>query len=137
MTPEQLLQGYGSASASGVTAQILDRTLISFRIGDPAGAHRIFDATGSSLASGRWNTPGSPLIYSSEHYSTALLEKLIRGAGRLLPNQHYIEIMSHLQARLRLCSERPQSPSASPDPAAGFAETWRSVAPQRGASCWI
>jgi RES domain-containing protein len=75
-----------------VTAQILDRTLISFRIGDPAGAHPIFDATGSSLAPGRWNTLGSPLIYSSEHYSTALLEKLVRGSGRLPPSQHYVQI---------------------------------------------
>jgi RES domain-containing protein len=75
-----------------VTAQILDRGLTSFRIGDPAGAHPIFDATGSTLAPGRWNTPGSPLIYSSEHYSTALLEKLVRGNGRLPPNQHYVEI---------------------------------------------
>ncbi len=73
----------------GVTAQILDRTLTSFRIGDPAGAHPIFDATGPTLAPGRWNTPGSPLITSSEHYSTALLEKLVRGSGRLPPNQHY------------------------------------------------
>lgn len=75
-----------------MTAQTLDRTLTAFRIGDPAGAYPIFDATGSSLAPGRWNTPGSPLIYSSEHYSTALLEKLVRGNGRLPPNQHYIEI---------------------------------------------
>ena len=75
-----------------MTAQILDRTLTSFRIGDPAGAHPIFDATGSTIASGRWNTPGSPLIYSSERYSTALLEKLVRGSGRLPPNQHYIQI---------------------------------------------
>jgi RES domain-containing protein len=75
-----------------VTAQILDRTLISFRIGDPAGPHPIFDATGSSVAPGRWNTPGSPLIYSSEHYSTALLEKLVRGSGRLPPNQHYVQV---------------------------------------------
>ena len=75
-----------------MTAQILDRTLAAFRIGDPAGAHPIFYAGGSSLAPGRWNTPGSPLIYSSEHYSTALLEKLVRGSGRLPPNQHYIQI---------------------------------------------
>ena len=47
---------------------------------------------GSSLAPGRWNTPGSPLIYSSGHYSTALLEKLVHGSGRLPPNQHYIQI---------------------------------------------
>jgi RES domain-containing protein len=75
-----------------VTAQRLDRTLTAFRIGDPAGAYPIFDATGSTIAPGRWNTRGSPVIYSSEHYSTALLEKLVHGSGRLPPNQHYIEI---------------------------------------------
>jgi len=75
-----------------VTAQVLDRTLNCYRIGDPAGAYPIFDATGSTLAPGRWNTPGSPVIYSSEHHSTALLEKLVHGSGRLPPNQHYIEI---------------------------------------------
>lgn len=75
-----------------MTAQILDRTLSSFRIGDPGGAYPIFDATGSTIAPGRWNTPGSPIIYSSEHYSTAVLEKLVHGSGRLPPNQHYIEI---------------------------------------------
>jgi RES domain-containing protein len=75
-----------------VTAQILDRTLFCFRIGDPNGAHPIFDATGSTIAPGRWNTLGSPIIYTSEHYSTALLEKLVHGSGRLPPNQHYIRI---------------------------------------------
>jgi RES domain-containing protein len=75
-----------------VTAQILDRTLGCFRIGDPGGAYPIFDATGSTIAPGRWNTQGSPLIYTSHHYSTALLEKLVHGSGRLPPNQHYVEI---------------------------------------------
>jgi len=75
-----------------VTAQILDRTLACFRIGDPAGAYPIFDATGSTLAPGRWNTPASPVIYTSEHYSTALLEKLVRGSGRLPPNQHFVTV---------------------------------------------
>ncbi|OHV78202.1 RES family NAD+ phosphorylase [Ensifer sp. LCM 4579] len=75
-----------------MTAQILDRTLTCYRIGDPAGTYPIFDATGSTIAPGRWNTPGSPLIYTSEHYSTALLEKLVHGSGRLPPNQHYVEI---------------------------------------------
>ena len=73
-----------------MTAQILDRTLSCFRIGDPSGAYPIFDATGSTLAPGRWNTAGSPVIYTSEHYSTALLEKLVHGSGRLPPNQHYV-----------------------------------------------
>jgi RES domain-containing protein len=75
-----------------VTAQALDRGLSCFRIGDPAGSYPIFDATGSTIAPGRWNTAGSPLIYASKHSSTALLEKLMHGSGRLPPNQHYIEI---------------------------------------------
>jgi RES domain-containing protein len=73
-------------------AQVLDRVLRCYRIGDPAGTHPIFDATGSSLYPGRWNTPGSPMIYASEHYSTAMLEKLVHGSGRLPPNQHFIDI---------------------------------------------
>jgi RES domain-containing protein len=75
-----------------VTAQVLDRTLFCYRIGDPAGTYPIFDATGSTFAPGRWNTPASPVIYASEHYSTALLEKLAHGSGLLPPNQHYVAI---------------------------------------------
>jgi RES domain-containing protein len=75
-----------------LTAQQLDRVLKCYRIGDPNGTHPIFDATGSKLYPGRWNTPGSPMIYTSEYYSTAMLEKLVHGSGRLPPNQHFIEI---------------------------------------------
>ena len=75
-----------------MTAQTLDRTLSCFRIGDPNGAYPIFDATGSTIAPGRWNTSGSPMIYTSEHFSTALLEKLVHGSGRLPPNQHHITV---------------------------------------------
>ena len=32
------------------------------------------------------------MIYASEHYSTALLEKLVHGGGALPPNQHAITI---------------------------------------------
>jgi RES domain-containing protein len=75
-----------------VTAQKLDRTLTSYRIGDPSGVYPIFDATGSTLAPGRWNTPGSPVIYTSEHFSTALLEKLVHGSGMLPPHQHFVTV---------------------------------------------
>jgi RES domain-containing protein len=75
-----------------VTPQKLDRVLVCYRIGDPEGAYPIFDATGSRLYPGRWNTPGSPMIYASEHYSTAMLEKLVNGSGELPPNQHYVAI---------------------------------------------
>ena len=73
-------------------AQKLDRVLKAYRIGDPNGDYPIFDATGSRLAPGRWNTPASPMIYTSEHYSTAMLEKLVHGSGSMPPNQHFIEI---------------------------------------------
>jgi RES domain-containing protein len=75
-----------------VTAQRLDRILTAFRIGDPRGAYPIFDATGSKLSPGRWNTSASPVIYASQYYSTAMLEQLVRGSGTLPPNQHFIEI---------------------------------------------
>lgn len=75
-----------------MTAQRLDRVLEAYRIGDPEGAYPIFDATGSKLYRGRWNLPASPMIYASEHYSTAMLEKLAHGSGFLPPNRHYIEI---------------------------------------------
>jgi RES domain-containing protein len=52
----------------------------------------IFDATGSTIMPGRWNTSTSPMIYTSEHYSAAILEKLVRSAGFMPPNQHYIRI---------------------------------------------
>ena len=32
------------------------------------------------------------MIYASQHYSTAMLEKLVRASGELPPNQHFIEI---------------------------------------------
>jgi RES domain-containing protein len=75
-----------------VRRQRLDRILTCYRIGDPDGVYPIFDATGSTLSAGRWNTPASPMIYASEHYSTAMLEKLVNGSGRLPPNQHFITI---------------------------------------------
>lgn len=75
-----------------MTAQILDRVLTCYRIGDPSGRHPIFSAEGSAIAPGRWNDASTPMIYTSEHYSTAMLEKLVHGSGQLPPNQHFIEI---------------------------------------------
>jgi len=75
-----------------VSAQKLDRIFNAYRVGDPDGDFPIFDASGSKLWPGRWNTTASPMIYTSEHYSTAMLEKLVHGNGRMPPNQHWIEI---------------------------------------------
>ncbi len=75
-----------------MTPQTLDRVLTCYRIGDPSGAYPIFDATASTASPGRWNTANSPVLYTSEHYSTALLEKLVHANGILSPNQHFIAI---------------------------------------------
>ena len=109
-----------------MTAQVLDRTLTTFRIGDPAGSYPIFDATGSTLAPGRWNTPGSPVIYTSEHYSTALLEKLVHGSGRLPPNQHYVTVTIPRGVSYEVLSE-PALPGWDTMPAMvskAFGERW-------------
>ena len=73
-------------------AQILDRTLTCYRIGDPDGEFPIYDATGSRLFPGRWNLADTPVIYAAENYSTAMLEKLVSGNGKIPPNQHSITI---------------------------------------------
>jgi RES domain-containing protein len=75
-----------------VTGQTTDRVLTCYRIGDPAGLFPIYDSEGARLYPGRWNTADSPVIYTSEHYATAMLEKLVHGNGILPPNQHYIRI---------------------------------------------
>lgn len=75
-----------------MTAQRLDRTLGAWRIGDPNGIYPIYDATGSTIAPGRWNDAATPVIYTAEHYGAALLEKLVHGSGHLPPNQHAVRI---------------------------------------------
>lgn len=67
-----------------MTVQKADRVLTCYRIGDPDGTFPICDAEGARLYPGRWNTPTSPIIYTSEHYSAAMLEKLVH-ANLLLP----------------------------------------------------
>lgn len=69
-----------------------DRTLFAYRIGDLEGRFPLYDAEGSRHHPGRWNTPASPMIYASEHYSTAMLEKLVHASALLPPNQHFIRL---------------------------------------------
>lgn len=109
-----------------MTAQRLDRVLKCYRIGDPDGAYPIFDAGGSTVWPGRWNTPSSPMIYASEHYSTAMLEKLAHGSGHLPPNQHFIEITlpNGLSYEVVTPARVPGWDTASPEPRR-FGEAWQ------------
>ena len=110
-----------------MTAQTLPRVMTCFRIGDPNGAFPIFDATGSTLAPGRWNTPVSRMIYTSEHYSTAMLEKLVHGSGHLPPNQHYVEITlpNGLSYETLNPAHLPGWDDAIPSVSKGYGETWQ------------
>lgn len=52
----------------------------------------MYDSEGVRLYPGRWNLLASPIIYTSEHYSTAMLEKLVHANSILPPTQHYVRI---------------------------------------------
>lgn len=70
----------------------LDQPLTAVRIGDPKGEYPIWDDGGARKVSGRWHEASAGVIYASEHYSTAMLEKLVHYEGEMPPNQHFIEI---------------------------------------------
>ena len=107
-------------------AQILDRTLACFRVGDPRGAYPVFDATGSTISPGRWNGSNCPMIYACEHYSTALLEKLAHGGGVMPPNQHFIKITIPRGSTYEVVSQPALPGWDDPKPVASktFGEQW-------------
>lgn len=47
---------------------------IAHRIVKRRHASGAFDGEGARLIGGRWNTPGTPIVYASEHLSLAVLE---------------------------------------------------------------
>ncbi|HKO09236.1 MAG TPA: RES domain-containing protein [Alphaproteobacteria bacterium] len=110
-----------------MTPQTLDRVLTSYRIGDPSGAYPIFDAFASTASPGRWNTAKSPVLYTSEHYSTALLEKLVHANGILPPNQHFIEITIPNKTTYEVLDQAalPDWADASATSSKAFGEAWQ------------
>lgn len=75
-----------------MSGQVLDRTILCCRIGDPDGAHPIFSPAGARPFPGRWHVPAAPLIYAAEHLSLAMLEALANARGRMPAKQHWISI---------------------------------------------
>ena len=71
----------------------LPSALTGYRIGDANGTFPVYSAEGARRNDrGRWHRSGDHVIYASEHYSTAMLETLVRWSGALPSNQHYVEI---------------------------------------------
>lgn len=72
--------------------------MIAYRIAD--ARHPVFDPTGAMLHGGRWNSPGSRVIYAAETYAGALLEVLVHSNLSRPPKNHRvvrIEIPATLQ----------------------------------------
>ena len=70
----------------------LTEQIVAWRIGDPDGKFPIYSPEGARRNEGRWHAKGQEVIYASEHYGTAMLEKLVHYNGVLPPNQHFVEI---------------------------------------------
>ncbi|WP_423928714.1 RES family NAD+ phosphorylase [Candidatus Palauibacter sp.] len=66
--------------------------LEAYRIGDPAGRWPVYSPNGARQVSGRWHERGDRVIYASEHYSTAMLETLVRWSGLPPRDQHLVRI---------------------------------------------
>ncbi|HET6762408.1 MAG TPA: RES domain-containing protein [Longimicrobiaceae bacterium] len=45
-----------------------------------------FDGEGARRVGGRWNSPGLPMVYASQHLSLAVLESLVHYDVAFLPN---------------------------------------------------
>lgn len=73
-------------------ARTLDAPLTAYRIGDPHGLYKVFSGEGAARVEGRWHARGQEVVYCAEHYSTALLEKLVYFNNVLPPRQHFVEI---------------------------------------------
>ena len=82
-----------SFSTMPTTASRSDAALRAYRIG--SRRHRLFDGTGAAGSdAARWNSRGRQVIYASEHYATAVLEKLAQLNSVKLPaSLAYIEIV--------------------------------------------
>lgn len=70
----------------------LDQPRKAYRIGDPKGDYPIFSGEGAKRAAARWHQKGQSVVYTAEHLSLAMLEKLVRVSGKMPRGQHYVEI---------------------------------------------
>lgn len=108
------------------TSRRLPDTLCAYRIGDPAGLYPIWSPEGAKLVSARWHQAGSEVIYTSENYSTAMLEQLAHWNGRPPPNQHLVEITIPKGTRYEVVTPQsfPQCLSPDGEAARRFGRQW-------------
>jgi len=95
-----------------------------YRIGDPNGRYPIYSADGGAKVEGRWHEKGQEVIYTSQFYSTAMLEKLVRWNGQLPPNQHFIEITIPAKTSYEVVTKDSYPDWIDPSKARAFGSLW-------------
>jgi RES domain-containing protein len=80
--------------------------------------HRDFDGEGARLRGGRWNHPGTPIVYISSSLALAALETLVH-LVRFLPLRHLVAVPADI----------PDSVPIVPVRAAGLPRAWRAPSP--------
>jgi RES domain-containing protein len=91
----------------------------------------VYDGSGAALEGARWNSPGRLVIYASEHYATAILEKLIHAGRAQLPGAHHaaaIEIPDDLPSEEFDPREAPGWEAEDSAPARAYGDEWHASA---------
>ena len=70
----------------------LPESLTAYRSGDSEGGWPVSSSDGARWVSGRWHDVGDRVIYTSERYSTAMLETLVRWNGPPPGRQQFIRV---------------------------------------------
>ena len=90
----------------------------------------VYDGTGAALEGARWNSPGRVLVYASEHYATALLEKLVHAGRTSLPGAHHaaaITIPDDLSSELFDPDAVPGWEQEDSAPAREYGDDWHAA----------
>lgn len=87
---------------------------VAWRIVQSKWSARAFDGEGARRYGGRWNTPGTPLVYTSESRALAILEILVHlHVGSPIPLFHLFKVEFELDWVLSLSADELPSDWAS------------------------
>jgi RES domain-containing protein len=92
--------------------------------------YSVYDGSGAALEGARWNSPGRLLIYASEHYATAVLEKLVHAGRTTLPGRHHaaaIQIPDDVSIELFNPRAVPGWDAEESAAARAFGDAWHSA----------
>jgi RES domain-containing protein len=101
--------------------------LTAWRIVQSRWASTAFDGEGARRSGGRWNSPGRPLVYVSEHAALAALEMLVHlGSAGLLKSQYVLFEVAFAAELVDEAENLPKEWADDPAPASAqqFGDEW-------------